>query len=79
MVVEVKIVYTICPRDAFDGLRNSVEWTEYFSNKRNVANIYLIDRRGRVVSRFSGKVNAEALRTPFREIDAAIAEAQPDD
>jgi hypothetical protein len=39
-----------------------------------VANIYVIDRRGRIVKRLTGAASNEALRALFRAIDAAIAD-----
>jgi hypothetical protein len=47
-----------------------------FAYKKNVANIYVIDRGGRIVQRLTGAISNEALRALFRAIDAAIAEAQ---
>ena len=50
-----------------------------FAYEKNVANIYVIDRGGRIVKRLSGAVSNEALRTLFRAIEAAIADAQQND
>jgi len=50
-----------------------------FAYQKNVANIYLIDRRGNIAARLAGEVNDGALRALFRGIDAAMAEAQPND
>jgi hypothetical protein len=50
-----------------------------FAYKKNVANIYVIDRSVRIVKRFTGAVINEALRALFRAIDAAIADAQQND
>jgi hypothetical protein len=50
-----------------------------FAYKKNVANIYVIDRGGRIVQRLTGPVRNEALRALFRAIDAAIADAQQND
>ena len=50
-----------------------------FAYEKNVANIYVIDRGGRILKRLSGTVNNEALRALFRAIDAAIADAQQND
>jgi hypothetical protein len=47
-----------------------------FAYKKNVANIYVIDRGGRIVKRATGAVSNEALEALFYEIDAAIADAQ---
>jgi hypothetical protein len=44
-----------------------------------VANIYVIDRAGRIVKRLTGAVSNEALRVLFRAIDASIADAQQND
>jgi hypothetical protein len=45
-----------------------------FAYKKNVANIYVIDRGGRIVQRLTGAIRNDALRTLFRAIDAAIAD-----
>ena len=50
-----------------------------FAYEKNVANIYVIDRSGRVVKRLTGAVSNEALRDLFRAIDAAIADSQQKD
>jgi hypothetical protein len=50
-----------------------------FAYKKNVANIYVIDRGGRIVQRLTGAVRNEALRALFRAIDAAIADIQQND
>jgi hypothetical protein len=50
-----------------------------FAYKKNVANIYVIDRGGHIVQRLTGAVRNEALRALFRAIDAAIADAQQND
>jgi hypothetical protein len=50
-----------------------------FAYKKNVANIYVIDRGGRIVQRIMGAISNEALRTLFRAIDAAIADPQQND
>jgi hypothetical protein len=50
-----------------------------FAYEKNVANIYVIDRGGRIVKRLSGAVSNEALRALFRTIDAAIADAEQND
>ena len=50
-----------------------------FAYEKNVANIYVIDRGGRIVKRLTGAVSNEALRALFRAIDAAIADAQQND
>jgi hypothetical protein len=47
-----------------------------FAYEKNVANIYVIDRGGRIVKRATGAVSNEALEALFSEIDAAIADAQ---
>lgn len=47
-----------------------------FAYEKNVANIYVIDRGGRIVKRAAGAVSNEALEALFSEIDAAIADAQ---
>jgi hypothetical protein len=44
-----------------------------FDYEKNVANIYVIDRGGRIVKRLKGAVSNQAVRAPFRAIDAAIA------
>jgi hypothetical protein len=45
-----------------------------FAYKKDVANIYVIDRGGRIVKRLTGAVRNEALRALFWAIDAAIAD-----
>jgi hypothetical protein len=50
-----------------------------FAYKKNVANIYVIDRGGRIVQRLMGAISNEALRALFRAIDAAIADPQQND
>ena len=50
-----------------------------FAYEKNVANIYVIERSGRIVKRFTGAVSNEALRDLFRAIDAAIADSQQKD
>jgi hypothetical protein len=50
-----------------------------FAYKKNVANIYVINRGGRIVQRLTGAVRNEALRALFRAIDAAIADIQQND
>jgi hypothetical protein len=52
---------------------------KHFAYKKNVANIYVIDRGGRIVQRLTGAVRNEALRALFRAIDAAIADIQQND
>jgi hypothetical protein len=47
-----------------------------FAYEKNVANIYVIDRGGRIVKRVTGAVSNEALDALFSEIDSAIADAQ---
>jgi hypothetical protein len=47
-----------------------------FAYEKNVANIYLIDRSGKIATRLAGAVNDDALRALFQGIDAAIAETQ---
>ena len=70
-------------RDAFKKrLEYSVmlDWdgsvVKQFAYKKNVANIYVIDRGGRIVQRLTGAIRNEALRALFRAIDAAIADPQ---
>ena len=45
-----------------------------FAYEKGVANLYVIDRRGRIVKRITGPVSDEAARALFREIDRAIAD-----
>ena len=45
-----------------------------FAYEKDVANIYVIDRGGRIVKQLTGALNDEALRELFREIDRAIAD-----
>ena len=45
-----------------------------FAYEKGVANIYVIDRGGRIGIQLTGSVNDEALRELFREIDRAIAD-----
>ena len=47
-----------------------------FNYKRGVANVYVIDRRGRILKQVSGPVNNNAMRELTREIDRALAETQ---
>jgi hypothetical protein len=47
-----------------------------FACKKNVANIYVIDRGGHIVKRITGAVSDEALCALFSAIDAAIADAK---
>jgi len=46
--------------------------TAQFQPRKNLANLYVLDRSGRIAARFSGPVNPEALR----ELVRAIGEAQ---
>ncbi len=46
-----------------------------FPAKSGVANVYVIDRSGRIVAHRSGKVNDVEARALFTEIDRAIADA----
>jgi hypothetical protein len=47
-----------------------------FAYEKSVANIYVIDRGGRIVKRITGAVSNEGLSALFSEIDAAIADGQ---
>ncbi len=53
-----------------------LDWTgpvvRQFPAKKGVANIYVIDRRGRIVSQLSGAVTDDAARSLFTEIDRAL-------
>ena len=73
-------------REAFKkqlGYSVTLDWNgsvvKQFAYEKNVANIYVIDRGGRIVKRLTGAVSNEALRALFRAIDAAIADAQQND
>ena len=46
-----------------------------FGYKKNVANLYLIDRSGRIVRWLSGEVSDKALSALFGDIDSRIADA----
>lgn len=46
-----------------------------FDYKKGVANVYVIDRHGRILKQLSGPVNHNAMRELTREIDRALAEA----
>ena len=46
-----------------------------FDYAKGVANLYIIDRRGRIVQQFSGVLTEDGLRAMTREIDRAIAKA----
>jgi hypothetical protein len=48
-----------------------------FGYKNGVANLYVIDRSGRIVKQVSGPVRAAAERELTREIDRAIMESSP--
>ena len=43
-----------------------------FAPEKGVANIYVIDRRGRIVKRLTGPVSDSAMRELSREIDRAV-------
>lgn len=45
-----------------------------FAYEKGVANIYVIDRGGRIVKQLTGAVNDVALRELFSDIDGAIAD-----
>jgi hypothetical protein len=61
------------------GLTHSVmlDWdgsvVKQFAYQRGVANIYVIDRHGWIVGRFTGQFSDQSLRTLFTQIDAEIA------
>ena len=48
-----------------------------FGSTKNVANVYVIDRLGRIVKQVTGPASDEAMRELTREIDRAIAGATP--
>lgn len=67
-------------RSAFkDRLTRSVmlDWegeiVRQFDSRRSVANVYVIDRQGRVRARFWGPASPTRLRELFREIDRALS------
>jgi hypothetical protein len=45
-----------------------------FSYQKSVANIYLIDRDGRIVRQFTGPITDTAAQELFKEIDRTISE-----
>jgi hypothetical protein len=47
-----------------------------FGYKKNVANLYLIDRSGHIVRQVSGEVNDKALSALFGDIDSGIGDAR---
>jgi hypothetical protein len=47
-----------------------------FGYNKNVANLYLIDRSGRIVRRLSGEASDKALSELFGDIDSGIADAR---
>ena len=46
-----------------------------FDHVKGVANVYVIDRRGRIVKRMSGPASDEAMQEVSEEIDRALAGA----
>ena len=46
-----------------------------FDCAKGVANLYIIDRRGRIVQQFSGVLTEDGLRALTREIERAIAKS----
>ncbi len=48
-----------------------------FSYEKGVANIYLIDRRGRIVKQITGPISGAAEQELFKEIDRVITGAAP--
>lgn len=55
-----------------------LDWTgpvvRQFPARKGVANIYVIDRRGRIVAQLSGAVTDDAARSLFTEIDRAMGD-----
>ena len=50
-----------------------------FDYKKGVSNIYVIDRRGRILKQISGPVNDGPMRELTRVIDRALGDAAPDE
>ncbi len=50
-----------------------------FNYKKGVANVYVINRRGRILKHLSGVVNRTAMHQLTREIDRALGDAAPDE